>query len=198
VEEKAKLEGKTPVLILKEKNKKGDQKEKKRIEKQLGKVQNELEVSRKDFVSFTDPESRFMKKLCTKSKRGPRRIKCYGNEANLREMAEKMESPEGQEVYRVRAKTVERLFGHVKQNIGLREFLTRGLQGVRAEFSLACIAHNLKRIWTIKSQTKAIGANSIKKGRIGQSSLKKLCSSIIGVWSHILSSFSKDLGIYQL
>ena len=54
-------------------------------------------------------------------------------------------------IYRVRAKTVERLFGHVKQNIGLREFLTRGLQGVRAEFSLACIAHNLKRIWTIKS-----------------------------------------------
>jgi hypothetical protein len=38
-------------------------------------------------------------------------------------------------IYRVRAKTVERLFGHVKQNIGLREFLTRGLQGVRAEFN---------------------------------------------------------------
>ncbi|MGB3458395.1 MAG: IS1182 family transposase, partial [Halobacteriota archaeon] len=41
--------------------KNGDQKEKNRIEKQLGKVQNELEVSGKDFVSFTDPESRFMK-----------------------------------------------------------------------------------------------------------------------------------------
>jgi len=38
-------------------------------------------------------------------------------------------------IYRVRAKTVERLFGHVKQNSGLREFLTRGLQGVRAEFN---------------------------------------------------------------
>ena len=114
------------------------------------------------------------------------------------EMAEKMESPEGQEVYRVRAKTVERLFGHVKQNIGLREFLTRGLQGVRAEFSLACIAHNLKRIWTIKSQTKAIRVNSTKNGRIDQSSLKNLCSSIKGVWSQILSSFSKGLSIYQV
>ncbi len=38
-------------------------------------------------------------------------------------------------IYRVRTKTVERLFGHVKQNIGLRAFLTRGLQGVRAEFN---------------------------------------------------------------
>ncbi len=98
-------------------------------------------------------------------------------------------------IYRVRAKTVVRLFGHIKQNIGLREFLTRGLQGVRAEFSLACIAHNLKRIWTIKSQTKAIGVNSTENGRIDQSSLKKLCSRIKGVWSQILSSFSKGLSI---
>jgi transposase len=43
-----------------EQYKKGDQKEKKRIEKQLNKVQNELEAPEKDFVSFTDPESRFM------------------------------------------------------------------------------------------------------------------------------------------
>jgi hypothetical protein len=68
-----------------------------------------------------------------------------------------------------------------KQNMGLREFLTRGLQGVRAEFSLACIAPNLKRIWTIKSQTKAIGVNSTKNGRIDQSALKNLCSSIKAV-----------------
>jgi len=101
-------------------------------------------------------------------------------------------------IYRVRAKTVERLFGHIKQNIGLREFLTRGLQGVRAEFSLACIAHNLKRIWTIKSQTKAIGVNSTKNGRIDQSSLKNMCRSIKGVWSQILSSFSKGLSLYQV
>ncbi|VUT28146.1 MAG: Transposase DDE domain protein [Candidatus Syntrophoarchaeum sp. GoM_oil] len=35
------------------------------------------------------------KKLCTKSKRKPKLIKCYDNEANMREMAEKMNSPEG-------------------------------------------------------------------------------------------------------
>lgn len=99
------------------------------------------------------------KKLCTKSKRKPRMIKCYGNEANMREMAEKMESTEGQKVYRVRSKTVEHVFGHIKQNIGLREFLTRSLEGVRAEFSLACIAHNLKRIWKIKGQIRTGMAN---------------------------------------
>jgi hypothetical protein len=128
-------------------------------------------------------------------KRWRRKAKRYGISY---EKAEKMESPEGQEVYRVRAKTVERLFGHIKQNIGLREFLTRGLQGVMAEFSLAYIAHNLKRIWTIKSQTKAIGVNSTKNGRIDHSSLKNSCRSIKGVWSQILSSLSKGLSIYQL
>jgi transposase len=39
---------------------KGDQKEKQRIENRLEIVQNELEASGKEFVSFTDPESRFM------------------------------------------------------------------------------------------------------------------------------------------
>jgi hypothetical protein len=106
----------------------------------------------------------------------------------MREMAEKMKSPEGQEVYRVRAKTVERLFGHVKQNIGLREFLTRGLRGVRAEFSLACIAHNLKRIWMLKRQIEGVGVNPTEDGRV-----KSLCGRVKGVWSNLLCSMSKGL-----
>ena len=52
---------------------------------------------------------------------------------------------------------------------------------MRAEFSLACIAYNLKRMWTIKSQTEAIGVNSTENGRIDHSSLKSLCRSIKGV-----------------
>ena len=77
----------------------------------------------------------------------------------MQEMAKKMESSRGQEVYRVRSETGECVFGHIKQNTGLREFLTRGLEGVRTEFSLACIAHNLKRIWKIKGQIRTGVAN---------------------------------------
>jgi len=65
-------------------------------------------------------------------------------------------------------------------------------------FDLACIAHNLKRLWTIKSQTKASGVNATKNGHIDHSSLKNMRRSIKGVWSQILSSFSKVLSIYQL
>jgi len=134
------------------------------------------------------------KKLCTKSKRKPKLIKCYGNEANMREIAEKMESPEGLEVYRVRAKTVERVFGHVKQNIGLREFLTRGLRGVRAEFSLACIAHNLKRIKMIKSQSEGIEVSPTEDGRrFNPTFLKSLCGRIKMVWANSLCSMCGSL-----
>ncbi len=65
-------------------------------------------------------------------------------------------------------------------------------------FDWACIAHNLKRIWTIKRQPKAIGVNATKNGRIDHSALKNMRRSIKGVWSQILSSFSKSLSIYQL
>ena len=99
-------------------------------------------------------------------------IKCYKNEANKREMAEKIESVEGQKIYKVRSKTVERIFGHIKKNIGLREFLTRGLKGVRAEFSLACIAHNLKRMWKIKGEMESIEDNSAKSRRFDRYFLK--------------------------
>jgi hypothetical protein len=81
------------------------------------------------------------------------------------------------------------------------EKLASKMQGETKEsgrFDLACIAHNFKRIWTIKSQTKASGVNSTKDGRIDQSSLKNLCRSIKAVWSQILSSFSKGLSIYQV
>lgn len=133
------------------------------------------------------------KGLCTKSTRKPKLIKCYGNEAHMREMAEKMESPEGLEVYRVRAKTVERLFGHIKQNIGLREFLTRGVRGVRAEFSLACIAHNLKRIWKIKGQIKGSEVSPTEVGgRSNQTFLKRLCGRIKRVWADSLCSICES------
>jgi len=81
------------------------------------------------------------------------------------------------------------------------EKLASKMQGKTKEsgrFDLACIAHILKRIWTIKSQTKAIGANSTKKGRNSQSSLKNRCGRIKRVWPQFLSSFSKGLSIYQL
>lgn len=69
-------------------------------------------------------------------------------------MLKKFETKEGREKHKMRAKIVECIFGDIKQNIGLREFLTRGLKDVKTEFNLACITHNLKRIWSFIRDTK--------------------------------------------
>jgi transposase len=62
-------------------------------------------------------------------------------------MRDKMEKDESKEVYRLRKCTVEPVIGNIKQNLGFREFLLKGLDNVKIEINLASIAHNLQKIW---------------------------------------------------
>jgi transposase len=48
--------------------------------------------------------------------------------------------------YRLRKQIVEPVFGQIKQARGFRQFLLRGLEKVRAEWALICIAHNLTKL----------------------------------------------------
>jgi transposase len=87
-------------------------------------------------------------KSCTKNFREGRVIKDYeGMELERLKMKEKMSTEYGRHIYHVRKKVVERIFGHIKANLGFREFLLRGRNGAKIEFNLACIASNLRRIW---------------------------------------------------
>lgn len=92
------------------------------------------------------------RELCTKSKKNGRKIKSRGDELLRIEMQQRVRSEKGKEKYKLR-KRIEPHFGDIKQNGGLREFLTRGLCSVRTEFNLACTAHNLKRIWSYLNET---------------------------------------------
>lgn len=56
----------------------------------------------------------------------------------------RMETEEGRQVYARRAPLVERVFGHVKGQWGVRQFLRRGVAGVRAEWTLLMTAYNLR------------------------------------------------------
>jgi len=49
----------------------------------------------------------------------------------------------------VRKQTVEPIIGNLKANLGFRRFNLSGLAGVRGEFALMCIAHNLNRLITL-------------------------------------------------
>jgi transposase len=83
---------------------------------------------------------------CTRRKDGIRYIKDFPYEAQRNAMREKMKTPEAREIYALRSRTVEPVFGDIKENKGLSSFLTRGLEKVKVEFHLACIASNLKKI----------------------------------------------------
>jgi hypothetical protein len=57
-----------------------------------------------------------------------------------------------------RRETVEHPFGRIKQWMNQGAFLMRGLEKVRAEFSLTALAHNLRRVLNIVGLPKLIAA----------------------------------------
>ncbi|HOG46911.1 MAG TPA: transposase, partial [Anaerolineae bacterium] len=54
---------------------------------------------------------------------------------------------QGKDMMKQRSATVEPVFGIMREHMGLTRFLRRGLENVRAEWSLLCAAHNLPVIW---------------------------------------------------
>jgi len=63
-------------------------------------------------------------------------------------MAYKLATPEGHTRYKRRGVTIEPVNGHLKDRIGLRQFLLRGRTGATIELTLAAIAHNIRKIHT--------------------------------------------------
>jgi len=62
-------------------------------------------------------------------------------------MRQRLRTLEGRAAYARRKTTVEPVFGQIKQARGLRRFLLRGLESVRAEWSLICATHNLLKLF---------------------------------------------------
>ena len=62
-------------------------------------------------------------------------------------MRQKLRSPEGQAVYKMRKAVVEPVFGQIKERRGFRRFLFRGLKKVEAEWQIICLTHNLLKLF---------------------------------------------------
>lgn len=58
----------------------------------------------------------------------------------------KLRTRQGRDEYALRGRTVEPVFGQIKDRQGLRQFLRRGIDNVKTEWSLACTVHNLRKI----------------------------------------------------
>jgi hypothetical protein len=57
-----------------------------------------------------------------------------------------MDSKEGQGLIKQRTHDVETCFGDIKENQNLRRVHLRGLKKVKIDFTLAAIAHNLRKM----------------------------------------------------
>jgi transposase len=62
-------------------------------------------------------------------------------------MRRKLRTKRGADVYRWRKAIVEPVFGQIKHARGFRQFLLRGVEKVRGEWSLICLTHNVLKYY---------------------------------------------------
>ena len=65
-------------------------------------------------------------------------------------MKQRLKTRAGRAAYALRKQTVEPVFGIIKSVMGFRQFLLRGLENVSNEWTLVCLAWNLKRMAALR------------------------------------------------
>ncbi len=85
---------------------------------------------------------------CTKSLLGRQINRLVDEEVRAKLEAQYLQ-PESQAIYKLRKQKVELPFGHFKSNLGVKEFLLRGIDGVKAEMSVLATCFNVVRMISI-------------------------------------------------
>lgn len=62
-------------------------------------------------------------------------------------MERKLLTAKGRELYRKRSRTVEPVFGQIKDARGYDRFMRRGMRACASEWKLICATHNLLKLW---------------------------------------------------
>ncbi len=74
-----------------------------------------------------------------------------GKPTALEAMRHELKTQRGRKLYALRKCTVEPVFGLIKQVMKFRQFMLRGLNSARGEWSLVCLAWNLKRMNALRA-----------------------------------------------
>ena len=78
-----------------------------------------------------------------------------GAEAGVTEvMRHRLKTSAGKALYKLRQQTVEPVFGIIKSVLGFRQFRLRGREKVSLEWTLVCLAYNLKRLHRLNAGLK--------------------------------------------
>ena len=84
---------------------------------------------------------------CTKNHRHGRSLKIGPHDAVLRRHRAWMSTSEAKQAYRLRQQLVEPVFGIIKEQLGARRFMLRGITNVAAEWTVLATAFNLRTLW---------------------------------------------------
>ena len=74
------------------------------------------------------------------------------NPTPVEAMAHRLKTREGRNQYALRKQPPEPVFGIIKSVMGFRQFLLRGIDKVRGEWSLVAMAWNMKRLFVLSPQ----------------------------------------------
>lgn len=106
-------------------------------------------------------------RVCVKSRQQGRSLEIGVGEAALRRHRAWMRTDEAKALYRLRKELVEPVFGILKEQLGARRFLLRGLANVRAEWTLLAIAFNLRSLWRMGVRWTTQGIPQALSGKQG-------------------------------
>jgi transposase len=115
-----------------------------RVEQELG-IEVYCSVHREDAHSERNYDYRPPKA----TDRKPKTVK----DPRLVEMRDKLRTPDGKDIYGRRNHTVETAFGIIKEVLGFRGFLLRGIEKVKGEWTLVCLSYNMKRLHNLINAT---------------------------------------------
>jgi hypothetical protein len=111
----------------------------------------------KSFTDFGGPPMRVyrvahtcadceLRERCFKGKCAYRKLIIQPHSRLSVAMRLRLKTEAGKQALRTRGETVERTFGTIKTQLGLRQYLTRGLQNAQTQFCLAAIAVNVRKL----------------------------------------------------
>lgn len=86
--------------------------------------------------------------ICTNARQG-RKINRLLREELKEKIERQFNEPGSQEIYARRKTRAEHPFGHIKHNLGIRNFLLRGRDGAQAEISIGATCFNIARMITL-------------------------------------------------
>ncbi len=69
----------------------------------------------------------------------------------VQRMKDELQSDTGRALYAKRKTTVEPVFGIIKHVMGFRQFSMRGLEKAKGEWSIVCMAWNIRRLFTLQA-----------------------------------------------